>query len=93
MGPHLAYQGLGQADAAFLGQVDTELLVVLLLIKLHLVAVEQAALRGRVAHGLEHHLHEQGLELARDLFQRLGRVILRLATQGRETAEVGVDGG
>jgi hypothetical protein len=87
----LAFDDLGQADAAAAGgELHGQLLVEQRLVHARFVAVEHAALGRRVAHGLEHLLEQQRLELLGGLLGGGRRAVLRDAAQARQG--VGVEG-
>lgn len=80
----LAHQHLGESDTSVSGHIARDLLVEHALVHLRLVVVEQAVAEAGLAHVLQHRMHEQRLELARRLAQRIGRVLARRLPQPAE---------
>ena len=87
----LALDHLGQAHAPLLAEIHGDLLVVHVAIELGVLVVHQTAAETGLAHALEHHLHEQRFELARDLVQGRILVLAGLRLQGVKPREVGID--
>src|SRR5579862_1940304 len=85
-------QQVCEPQALALRHLQCELLIVHLLIEITLFSVAEAVAELRRAHGLEHHVGEQALELARGLADRL-RIItcLDILPERTEGAEVGVE--
>lgn len=90
---HLAHQHIGQADtAALAGQGHRQLLVVHILVLLGRRRIERIVLGqhvGGLAHGLEHFVEKQRLELLRHL-AHVGFAVLVADLQLLQAIEVGV---
>ena len=81
-----------QTDAAARRQLQGKLAIVHLLVALPLNAVEEFAARRGRAHGFEHHLHEQRLELLRHRVEIAARIAAGVPAQAGQCREVVVAG-
>jgi hypothetical protein len=90
----LTFDQLRDAEAAAMRrQTHSELLVGEIAIRLRLLAVQNALAETRAAHGLQHHLREQGFELTRDGRGRALAIRARRRFQACQRAEVGIGAG